>query len=85
MPKEIKKYTDQLNFLTETGTLNKLVAMSYFSGTRGKYGVVARNLVNAGIANFENTLDDKNKRIYEEILKNLSISAFLVDSGPDDV
>lgn len=74
MPKKIKKYTDQLNFLAEPGTIKKLVAMSYFLGTRGKYGAIAKRLVVDGIRTFESGLSPSNKKIYDEILSNLNIT-----------
>lgn len=74
MPKTVKKFTDQLNFLTRNGTINKLVAIGFFMGAKGRYSIPAKRFIEEGIANFESNLSPKDKKIYEEILGNVNIT-----------
>ena len=73
MPKLTLVYKEQVNFLAEEGTLAKLKAISYFRGKGGPFSNTARDFIAKGIKDFEDSLTDKERRQYREILENVNI------------
>lgn len=75
MPKLVSTYTDQINFLTITGTGDMLRAISYYRGSRGRLADPARDFIDAGIRNFVDGLDKKERARFEDILSNVKITS----------
>lgn len=74
MPKKTIDYTDKFIVLCPPGTTEALIAISYYRGEAGQYAGPIRDFVARGIREFVESLSDKDRRRYDEILANVRIT-----------
>jgi len=73
MPKRPSSYADRVEAFCPTGTRDQLLAIAYHMGARGELSTPVRNFVVRGIRDYIERLDGRDKRDFEEILKNVRI------------
>lgn len=71
MPKLKKDFPEQINILTVAGTTENLVAIAYYRGNGGQYAAPARDFIDRGIRDFIESLSEKEKIRFNEILRNV--------------
>ena len=81
MPKTDLVYAEQINFLTVRGTQARLRAIAYFRGEGGKFASPARDFIDRGIREFIESLSDKDRKRFDEILQNVEIESKLNHSS----
>jgi hypothetical protein len=74
MPKRTKDFPEQLNFLAGRGVTEQLLAVAYFRGEGATYAGPARDFVATGYRLFLASLDEKERKRFDEILANVKIS-----------
>lgn len=79
MSKQVGDYPDQVNVLTEAGTLDALRAIAYYEGQGGRYAGPARRFLADGIYRFLEALSVRDRKRYDEILVNVKIKSSLSD------
>lgn len=77
MAKKPLIYRDQINFLALEGTHNKLVAVSFYIGGKGKIGVGAKNIMDMGLDAFLSRMTPAERRRFDEILASVQTAARL--------
>lgn len=81
MAKKPLRFTDQINFLALDGTHDKLVAVSYYIGGKGRIGVGAKNIVDMGYQAFLSSLSPTERRRFNEILASVQLASRLEREG----
>lgn len=75
MPKTVLNFNEQINFLASSGTLDQLIAISYYRGETGKYAGPVRDFVAKGIREWVGSLSPAERKRYEEILANVKVTS----------
>ena len=73
MPKLQKDFPEQLNFLVGRGTTEQLLAVAYYRGEGGQYAGPARDFIARGVREFIGSLDEKERKRFDEVLENVRI------------
>lgn len=74
MPKRTTDFPEQINILAPEGVTNMLIAISYFRGEAGRYAGPARDFIQRGIDEFMQSLNERERRRFNEILENVKIA-----------
>lgn len=74
MPKRTTDFPEQINILAPEGVTNMLIAISYFRGEAGRYAAPARDFIQRGIDEFVQSLNERERRRFNEILENVKIA-----------
>ena len=74
MPKRTTDFPEQINILAPEGVTNTLIAISYFRGEAGRYAGPARDFIQRGIDEFVQSLNERERRRFNEILENVKIA-----------
>lgn len=73
MPKKSRDFPDNLNFNCPAGTRVNIMALSYLRGHMGNFAGVARELIMAGLHSALDSLDERKRKDFEEILENIKL------------
>ena len=73
MPKKGRDFPDTLNFNCPEGTRANIMALSYLMGNGGSFSMVARNALLEGVQRALDSLDDRKRKDFEEILENIKL------------
>lgn len=73
MPKTHKEFPSTLNFGVDLRTKQVLTAIGYMTGQGGEYASPARNFIAKQISVFMDGLSEKERKEFNEILKNVEI------------
>lgn len=74
MPKRTTDFPEQINILAPEGVTNMLIAISYFRGEAGRYAGPARDFIQRGVDEFMQSLNERERRRFNEILENVKIA-----------
>lgn len=75
MPKRTTDFPEQINILAPEGVTDMLVAISYFRGEAGRYAGPARDFIQRGVDEFLQSLNERERRRFNEILENVKIAS----------
>jgi len=73
MPKNGRDFPCTINLGVDLETKQGVIAMGYLSGQGGEYASVVRNLVKRGLRRWVESLGEKERKEYDEILANVRI------------
>lgn len=76
-----RKYTDQISFLAQPGTLETLEAIGYYRGKGGRKGLAAREMFTLGIQSFLGSLSASERGRYNEILASVRLARRLTNEA----
>lgn len=84
MPKTHADFTTPLNILVTPEMKQLLIATSYHRGSRGAFGGVTRDMIQAGLDKYRAGLSPSERKAFDEILDNIKIQAAYLPGRPQE-